>query len=319
MKKVSFTIAVFIASGFFCLQSSSVNAQNRSVNKPTEIVDSFINHTASQVKSKTASANNSMWLPQKKEHYVVDDFGEMKLSEIMYVTYNDDCKEENVLINNYDAFGSLNGYTNQRNYYDDLGRLVETVETSSADGNTWKNSVRHTYSYDDVLKDKLISKEKYDYDESNNEWMYDQNTYRTFYTEVVRDQFGRVSMCSKWRNSSKEKPIGQNVITYIGDEDAKAARIVVCINDYNGGFMPLYSFDDIKWYNTDNQLVNIEMGDMSFGGIDPANCPEYYELNSCDDQGNAIYNSGYFKAEYDEQVRVVKAAVISAHPINQGD
>lgn len=194
----------------------------------------------------------------------------------------------------YDKYGniltSVNGSgrnLNRISYtYDNLGRMVCRVTDSSTDGGkTWKNYQRRDVSYDDVVTDFITGALYYQW--NSGEWVLSMgNTYpitrnengvtikteRTAWYQNVFDPIDRINC-----QTNEE---GTVVTSFTVDHLEAVAGVL----EWN----QVIDMRNVKWANTDNQVLNFDIYDYAFGRNRIGAATLFY-----DDKLDAVINGVY--------------------------
>ena len=134
------------------------------------------------------------------------------------------------------------------------GQLAsETESVSDDDGETFTPTSKRVQTYDDVLPQFTLTKDKYDWDEDTGDWVAN---YDSFHRTVTRNADGNVT------NLTIAVPYNGNYediqrITNTFDEKTKQATSFMLEElSYNGDWQHSQYLRNLKWKTTNGQLVD---------------------------------------------------------------
>ncbi|MDE6287312.1 MAG: hypothetical protein K2M00_00835 [Muribaculaceae bacterium] len=146
--------------------------------------------------------------------------------------------------------------------YDANGQIIATYEYDLYEG-TYRPNSKSLYKYDEIITDYRI--EELNYSMENDEWVLYYGSRRN----ITRNSDGNIiKLQSAHYNTWSETPGWEDSDYYMAIEygtDGRATRIYDMERDYETGQMYVEeSIDNIVWYATDGQIVDMDWDDEEF-------------------------------------------------------
>ena len=195
---------------------------------------------------------STMW-PAHINQYYYDGEAWLKVGEYQKA-YDTRGNETTEYFKEYDEDGSLLGITLTQNTWNDNNMLLEKVESISEDGGqTYTPSSKRVQTYDAVMPSLTISKDKYTWDSDAAAWV---ESYDAFRRTVTRDEWGNVTSLVI---SSPNNGVFEPIIRITNTVDATSHQISTFKYEelqYDGTWETSYNVYNIKWRNTNGQIVD---------------------------------------------------------------
>ncbi len=211
------------------------------------------NNAQTLAKYVQKSNSNNIWRAAREKAY---EWNTSKKRWELYGIYDHEYNDLGYVT--YDVFSLREGvpYEDYTYKYDENNEVIEKL-TRVASGSNFVNAEKKIFDYDDVVTDYVILNETHNWDENNQEWLFNDFGNKR---EITRDEQGRVikfSIAVPFMGSYDETY--RTTMSY-DEESGEAATYLYESLQYKASDKSFYwqtEFDlrDIEWENTDGQIL----------------------------------------------------------------
>ena len=300
MKKVNFVLSAILAGAMITVGSGSVSAQSASGSDNSDLI---VRETRGIGNIDRFFEPKDDFLPQRYKKYLYNKKEEkwVLTDDISYV-FDENGNVTEQFISDINSWDGTTEYKHLINKYDEEGRLTEKTVQYSEDGIQYVNLKHYTYKYDDICKDFIIEEQRHEWDAENNEWRAPETNTELIKNVIVRDEKNR--LLSKTNIIVKKGVETRNYkVEFNYGKDEHVNFIVFYKNDED---VPTKAYDYIKWYRTDDNMVDFNIADSRFLPSD--NKRNFaIEYSVCDYYKELGYYAGCTRVSYklDDKERIV--------------
>lgn len=291
MRKLCTAFVALMAGGMITIGGNALSAQNlvKKYQRPKKMM--IQKRAAEKVERQALSEDSYGW---SGTDWVLSAKSKMKYDgNKLMEKVSDVYQDGEIIFSNKDVFK-----------YNENDKEIECVQYSSNDqGGTWEISAKKVKDYDSVRKEAMILDETYFWDAGANEWYLNEENEDGFFVELERDAEGRVVKSTRWLNSMKPIALVSQQFTY-DDKRNGAVGMTWEALDENYELIPAYYYEDMKWYQTDNQYVNLIPSIYYAFDADAKNNISSYKIYKADMTGAKGDLEAAFKTTYDDKGRM---------------